>query len=417
MIARQKIRTVVARKNQLAEGAQKTRAQLVYNQIIAALTPTDWKNARPLLAQNEVLLAAHLDADQKAGVSRLLNFFQLIEDGDRLSAQPPVTLDNLNMALSSYRLAAQKSRDLASVADLTFLTDLKIRTNGDQRTALENQAKQAGAREVYQEIEVTINPTGWETGMQLALDKLPPVLEDLDPVTRSSARLLISFFQDVKAGDQLSFTRPETDSNLAKAREHYLQAVDKARSLVSSMEVMFIVRARLDALTAQRADLVKRQQARMAAQQAPAPAPAPIQAPPPPPPSASSPVAAAQTPFDDRVDAKTALKRGMQTFSGQNYDLSLKYFQKVYAKQIRKLKKAGKKQSFAVLSLPPKIRAEIIFLVQLDLLKASSRGDADDVRDGLMEMLEEVESGSGTWSIIKARKRNKIMKHIDRYPL
>ncbi len=96
--------------------------------------------------------------------------------------------------------------------------------------------------------------------------------------------------------------------------------------------------------------------------------------------------------------------------------LRLKYFKKVYAKQIRKLKKAGKKQSFAVLSVSPKVRAEIIFLVQLDLLKEHSIGDADVVRDGLMEMLEDVEAGSGTWSIIKERKRNKISKHIDRYP-
>ncbi len=129
-----------------------------------------------------------------------------------------------------------------------------------------------------------------------------------------------------------------------------------------------------------------------------------------------APAALSTSAFDNSVDPKTALKQGLQAFSAQNYDLSYKYFKKVYPKQIRKLKKAGKKQSFAILSLPPKVRAEIIFLVQLDLLKENSIGDADVVRDGLMEMLEDIEAGSGAWSIIKERKRNRIMQHIDHYP-
>jgi len=99
LIARQKIRTVVARKDQLSTDAHENRARQAYDQIIATLNPAGWKNARPLLAQNEELLATHLDADRKAVVTRLTTFFQLIEDGDRLSALPPVTLDNLNMAL------------------------------------------------------------------------------------------------------------------------------------------------------------------------------------------------------------------------------------------------------------------------------------------------------------------------------
>jgi len=130
-----------------------------------------------------------------------------------------------------------------------------------------------------------------------------------------------------------------------------------------------------------------------------------------PPPAAPSPPA-----VDTNVDPKTALKQGMQAFNAKNYDLSYEYFKQAYPEQIRKLKKAGKKQSLAVLSLPPEVRAEIIFLVQLDLLmKERSIGDTDVVRNGLMEMLEDVEAGSGAWSIIMERKRNKIMKHIDRY--
>jgi hypothetical protein len=150
--------------------------------------------------------------------------------------------------------------------------------------------------------------------------------------------------------------------------------------------------------------------------QAPVPVPIPTQAPPALPAPAAAPAAPSTSAFDNSVDPKTALKQGLQAFSAQNYDLSYKYFKKVYPKQIRKLKKAGKKQSFAVLSLPPKVRAEIIFLVQLDLLKESSIGDADVVRDGLMEILEDIEAGSGAWSIIQERKRNRIMKHIDHYP-
>jgi len=132
--------------------------------------------------------------------------------------------------------------------------------------------------------------------------------------------------------------------------------------------------------------------------------------------SKQPPAAPSTAAVDNSVDPKTAFKQGMQAFSAKNYDLSYEYFQKVYPKQIRKLEKTRKKQSFAVLSLPPKVRAEIIFLVQLDLMKERSIGDTDALRDGLMEMLEDVEAGNGAWAIIMERKRNKIMKHIDQYP-
>ena len=66
--------------------------------------------------------------------------------------------------------------------------------------------------------------------------------------------VLVAFFQDIATGDRLSYKRPETDSNLSKARDHYLQAEQKAKSLAGSPDVRFIARARLDTLTVQKKD-------------------------------------------------------------------------------------------------------------------------------------------------------------------
>jgi hypothetical protein len=411
LIARQKIKVLVARKDQLSAGAQETQARAVYDQALAALTPAGWQNARNLLSENETLLAAQLDPNRKATVTRLLAFFQFIEDGDRLSAQQPVTPENLNMALSSYRLADQKAQSLAATVDLAFLTRQKFKENQVLQTALVHQENQTRAMSLYRQIEGTLTPDAWETGMRLALDKLPPEIEHLKNRAQAEARLLTAFFQDIEAGDRLRYKQPEIDSNLAQANDRYNQAKQKARSLAPRLEIMFILKDRVEALRVQRAALVKREQARMAAQQAAA-------APPPPPPAPPAP-AVANVPtadFDDSATGKAALKLGMRTFGKQQYDLSLRYFRKVYAKQIGKLKNAGKKQSFTVLSLHPKVRAEVIFLVQLEVLQERSNGDEEAVRDGLMDILDDVESGTGSWSIIKERKRNKIMKHIDRFP-
>ncbi len=409
VLVRQKIRAVVERQDLMATGEQQDLARKSYDRIIAALTPVTWKTAQALLVENEALLSTHPDPALKTASNRLSTFFELIDEGDRLTTQKPETIDNLNMALSAYRLANKKLPDLAGIADLTFLTKLKIETCNAQRTALESKARQEQAGQVYAQVRASLKPAGWEPGMRLALEKLPPVLEDLNKQEQENARQLVAFFQDVEAGDKLAYMRPETDANLEKAQSNYRLAAKKAQSLEGRLEVLFIAQARMSSLNIQRAELVKRQQALLAAQQAPRTSVAAV-------PTPRVPAASALAAFDATVDKKTAAKRGMKNFGKQNYDLALKYFEKAYTQKIVKLKKSGKKQSFAVLQIPPKVRAEIIYLVQLDALKKSCGGDEELLRDGLMEIQNEVEGATGPWSIIKERKRNRILKHIEHYP-
>lgn len=413
LIARQKIRAVVALKDDLTAGQKSAQAQAIYTQIVQSLTTQNWPTGRTMLTENETLLSAELDPARKATIIRLLAFFQFIADGDRLTAQQPVTADNLNMALSSYRLADQKARDLAPTVDLTFITAGKLQDNKSRQADLDLKSKQANARVVYSQIGQTLTPGSWEKGMRMSLDRLPPEINYLPKRSQANAQLLVAFFQDIETGDRLRFQQPEIDSNLAQAQNAYNQAANKAKSLAPEFEIRFIIKARVEALGVQRAALVKREQARMAAQEATAPAAA---VPPPAPPPAPVAATAPADDFDHSATGKAALKLGMKSFSRQKYDLAKRYFGKVYAKQIGKLKKAGKKQSFTILGLHPAVRAEVIFLVQLDLLKESSAGDVTLLEEGLNEMLVDIEDGAGVWSIIKERKRNKILKHIERYP-
>jgi len=42
-----------------------------------------------------------------------------------------------------------------------------------------------------------------------------------------------------------------------------------------------------------------------------------------------------------------------------------------------------------------------------------NKGDKDLVREGLLDLYDRVEGGSGPWSIIPEVKKSKIMRHID----
>ena len=406
-----KIGEVRDRRARLARSEEQQNARQVYDRIVGTLTPTQWETARTLLGENEALLVAQLDPERQARIRDLNAFFELIAEGDRLIALEPETRDDLDMAQASYRLAEQKAKALADTADLLPVVEAKLGTVAERQTALETRRKQALAAKTFGEITAALNPSDWQTASKQALDKMKLLTDYLEPDPQETAGLLIDFFRDIAEGDRIGFQRPESDETLDGALAMYRQAEEKAISLSSRLDVMFIAEERINGISARKQTLYEQQQALMAAQQAAAPPPQPVY-------QQSAPVrrsTPAAEPFDDTVDPQRAIELAMQNFNKRRYDYSLRYFMKAYEGPIGKMKKGGKRQVVGLLGLPPKYRAEVTFLVALDRLKKDAGGDKAIVREGLIDVLDQLENATGPWSIIMEQKKNKIRKHIERY--
>jgi len=403
----QKRAEVQHRREVLTKEAEKREIGQVYERIISSLTPDKWASAKSDLAANESRLFTHLAKDQKQQMSQLISFFQYLEEGDRLMGEQPESREKMEMALSSYRLAEQKLQAIPGIGDLSFITEEKIKSNEKRRADLEVRRKGDLAGKIYDEMTAALTPDEWETAKELAIKKLKLLTDYLDPERQETAKLLIDFFADIDESDNASYQRPESVENYDRALVLLQQAEEKAISLSNRVDVMFISESKTAEIDELQEALAAREQAIIDAQQQAqqvAAAPAPVRA-----------RVAKTEAFDDSVDPQTALKRAVAKFDARNYHLSLRYFLKVYEKQIQKLAKGGKKQVLGLLALPPAVRAEVTFLVQLVQLIKKSKGDEDLLRDGLQGILDNVDSSSGPWSIIPEAKKNRIRRHINNY--
>lgn len=397
-ITEMKIGNMHDRIRLLDKGREQERVAGIFEEIINGLTPADWENARLQLTQNEPLLTTQLDPARKEQVALLINFFQHMDEGDRVTAQQPESREDLEMALASYRLAEQKAQALAGTVDLSFLIQTRIDEGVARRTELENQRKLDLAANTYNQVLAALNPTDWETARDLSLEKMRLLTDYLDPANQGTAELLVDFFRDVQEGDRSAGQQPETQQTLDQAQTLYQQAEEKAVALSGQVDVMFIAEMKLQEIAARR-DIFAQGQTSVAAVE-PEPARPRVQQP---------------ALFDDTVDPETALQMALKNFDSRQYPLALRYFMHIYGKQIGSMRKGGRDQIFGLLGLPPNIRAEVTFLVQLEKLARENQGDEMRVREGLFSVLDGIENSTGPWSIITEQKKNKIRRHIDRF--
>ena len=398
-----KINNILDRKARISKSQNQQIAGQTYERILGALTPSDWQTARTLLAENETMLTEYPDAERKNLMKQLVTFFQHIDEGDRMTGLQPQTREKLEMAQASYRLAEQKAQSLADVVDLSFIVSLKRTENDRLQAAVETQRKMALAARIYEQIVQAVNPSQWETARKLALEKMKLLTDYLDPNDQDTAVLLVDFFRDIDEGDQRSLKLPESEETLDSALAMFRQAEEKGIALSNRLDVLFISELKINALNARRAAFTERQEAILAGRQVRQPVETASEAPETP------------DPFDDSVDPETAVKRGMMYFDARKYPLSLRYFGKVYPGQIKNLRLTAKKQIFGLLGLPPAFRGEITFLVKLDQLRKERGGDPAAIREGLLEMVSDIDGSIGPWSVITAKKKNKIRRHIERY--
>jgi len=403
------------RKNTLLKKQNQVLAEETYRRISAALDTGQWREARKLVYEKQDLLSQHLDDQRRADCLTLVGFFRNIDKGDRLAEIKPPTGPNLDTALESYRQAVAKGQTLPAALDVGLIARQKIRTVVALKDELAAGQQSAEAQKIYAQIMQSLTPEKWPTARTVLTTNETLLSAQLAPARRATITRLLALFQFIEDGDRLTAQQPITADNLNMALSSYRLADQKARDLAPTADLTFLTAGKIEDNRSRQASLdLKNKQARMVAQEAAAATqPAALPVPKPPVPKAAT---APADDFDHSATGKAALRLGMKSFSKQKYGLSMRYFRKVYAKQIGKLEKAGKKQSFTILGLHPAVRAEVIFLVQLDLLRQNSAGDVTLLEEGLNDMLTDIEDGAGVWSIIKERKRSKIVKHIERYP-
>lgn len=109
------------------------------------------------------------------------------------------------------------------------------------------------------------------------------------------------------------------------------------------------------------------------------------------------------------------ITRALIRFDEKKYTEALNQFATVYGSQIDSLQKQDQRRTLSLLSLPPKCRAEVIFLVEFERIRKKSNNDRDRIKIGLEDLLQDIENRQGPWVVIPEIRRERIKKHITEF--
>jgi hypothetical protein len=265
-LPRLKINQNAGQKELLAQKNEKQNALDTYDQIVAALTPQGWEGANTRLYENEQLLVDNLDPERKANVTGLIEFFDDINEGDRISGMAPVTLNNFATAMTHYKLAEQRAKTLPASLGVLFIAQLKINDTEQQTSLLQKKSQETMAMETYERVVSKLTPLEWESAKTLLYDQQQLLTEHLDPTRRGTTATLSKFFSDIDSGDRLGMQQPETTENLDMALSFYRHAEEKAKTLPADVSTQFIVQQKMNENAQRMALLQKKDSERLASE-------------------------------------------------------------------------------------------------------------------------------------------------------
>ena len=147
-ISAQRIKEGLDRKSQVEIREKRLLARERYEEVIVSLKPAEWEKGKTLLIDNRQFFMEYLDDYLKQNMERLVEFFQDIDEGDRLSAVEPETEEGLENALTFYKKAEEKAKDLPDTIDISFIAEQKIDACEGRKTLLaEAREKELAALE------------------------------------------------------------------------------------------------------------------------------------------------------------------------------------------------------------------------------------------------------------------------------
>jgi hypothetical protein len=397
--------------SELKTKQKKDLADERFEKVLADLTPRDWQKSRDQLYANEQLFSENLSGNKKTDALNLIKYFRSIDQGDKLAAGKEMTAGRVEEVLSLYRAAGETAKSLSSGIDVRFLTNLKL-ASGEKLTAELQRTEQRNVAEAkFNEALAMLTPEEWEKSRDQLYANEQVFSEHLERNKKTDALNLINFFRDIDEGDRLLAGDQAGIAELEAAQAFYRRAEGKAELMQQSVDALFVPRQRIDESSSRLAQLRAAEQERLAAQRAAEAQEqvAEVQAAP----AAAAPVVAKKTEEVQKIYLpRTELKLAMVNFNKKNYETSLNHFSHVYKDQIKQIKGKGKKRLLGVMALPKNYRAEVLFLLHYDRLRKRYK-DEEMVRDGMSQLYNKVENGSGIWAIVSERKRSKITRHIE----
>ncbi len=230
-IALQKIKTTVGRQASLAAEQQTRQAVQTWDKLLVDLNPSGWQSAKMRLYENRAMLSAHLPFENKATLAALVDFFTSLDEGDRLTASQPATMENLDTAAMYYQRASQKAATLPDKLDVGFITRIKTSEIKKLKTRLQTQLFKAESNQAFTQVAAALDTGQWREARSMLYAKQDLFTRYLNAGHKAACITLIGFFRDIDEGDRLAGIQPLVKQNLDAALDLYRQAEAKGQTL------------------------------------------------------------------------------------------------------------------------------------------------------------------------------------------
>ena len=403
-----KIKASLDRKSLLETGNKEIQALETLDRVITLLKPLEWEGGERLLYENRPFLEEFFDQDRREMMNRLVDFFQDIDQGDSRRSQGPETEENLAAALVFYERAGEKAEALSNRVDVKFIAQQRLREGLDRKNLLAIENKKLIAQERYREIISSLKPGEWMNSRMLLIDNRQFITEYLDHNRKENVERLVQFFQILEEGDQLSVIQPETEESLENALTTYTKAEQVGKEFDEGVDLTFITGQRIHSCMSRKTLLVARQREMEAAKKTKSSLKEPSKKP-------MVEIIGDQKIPDEDFDRDTTILLALKEFDEKKYQSSWGHFQKVLHKQILNIQKGGKNRVKGVLGLPVECRAEVFFLMEIDMLM--NREDGSGISDEDLEKIgDRVDNRTGLWVMIRDNiKRKKIKHHLSTF--
>ena len=272
----------------------------------------------------------------------------------------------------------------------------------DTITMVEMEQERLAAA-TFDQVLAGLKPGQWEAARSRLNANQGLFTASLSSPQREQMTGLMEFFRTLEEGDRVLGSAPQTQAGIEQAQSAYSRAQQQAAVLSPDIEVGFIVTEKTAAANELQAALKTQQQQALAAAQKPVAEPA------------APPVPVVTAPPPPVVDSSAEIQQALGRFDEKNYTEALNHFAAVYSSQINNLQQRDQRQIKGLLSLPPKYRAEIIFLIEFERIRKKSNNDRDRIKMGLEDLLQDIENRQGPWVLIPEIRRERIKKHINEF--
>jgi len=221
-------------------------ARDTYDRIIADLKSQEWDKAGSLLQKNRQFITNHLDPVRRQHTKILTGYFIEIDEGDRMGLEQPNSIQGIESALTSYRRAEEKAKQLPEGLGLLPVTERKIEKAMSQKALLETRNKELLAKEAYDRVTASFSHGELERTREILNDNQRLFEDHLDRERRQYFEILSGYFKEIDKGDRIRQDQPESIENIETALGFYRRAEEKALELHEGTHLLAVVNHKIE---------------------------------------------------------------------------------------------------------------------------------------------------------------------------